>query len=205
MRVAAGLSKVSAAAAPQESREERVRRLYAGEGGPLVQWLLDEASRRQMDPAEMARQVGVTYGYIAQLRAGIRKPSEISKSFAAAAASFLGVSTATVLVVSGFITVRDLAVRAQSEEEVVDRALRRMMADPHMRTSVPVDIGRLDLEGKRALALLYADCSGEDVFGVRTLPDTVRWLQRAALEHEENEFSAVAGHRDTSARAARAA
>jgi len=203
----AGLRKRHTVATPGlelngESREERVRRLYAGEGGPLVQWLLEEARRRGLELKVMARELGVTYGYFHQLRTGIRKPSQISKGFATAAAIFLGVSTATVLVVSGSLTVRDFAVRAQSDEEVVDRALRRMMDDPHLRASVPVDIGRLDVEGKKALALLYADCSGQDVFGVRKLPDTVRWLERAALEHEENEFSAAAGHRDTSLRLA---
>lgn len=205
LRVTANVSKVAGTTGPQENREDRVRRLYAGQGGPLVQWLMDEARRRGIELAEMAREVGVTYGYIAQLRVGIRKSSDISKDFARACGAFLGVPTVVVMLVSGVIDMRDFAVRAKTEEEVTERALRRMQDDPHFRASVLADIAALNAEGKRALALLYSDSTGEDVFGLRQLPDIVRWLQRAALEHEENEFSATAGHRDTSARAARVA
>jgi hypothetical protein len=183
-----------------ENRDERVQRLYAGEGGPLVQWLIDEARRRRMDLIIMAREVGVTYGYIAQLRAGIRKSSQISHDFASACALFLGVPTIVVLLVSGSITMRDFAVRAETEEQAADRALRRMQDDPHLRASVPVDLSQLNAEGKKALTLLYADTSGQDIFGVRQLPDVVRWLQRAAELHDENEFAAATGHRDTSSR-----
>lgn len=186
----------------QESREERVQRLYSGEGGPLVQWLIDEARRRRMDLTDMAREVGVTYGYIAQLRAGIRKPSQVSRDFARAAAAFLGVQPILVMLVSGAIEMRDFAVRAETEEQATDRALRRMQDDPHLRASVPVDLTQLNPEGRKALALLYADTSGQDIFGVRQLPDIVRWLQRAAELHDENEFAAANGHRDTSARGA---
>lgn len=202
MRVTANVSKAAGTTGPQESREDRVRRLYAGEGGPLVQWLMDEAKRRGMELAEMAREVGVTYGYIAQLRVGIRKPADISKDFARSCAAFLGIEPIVVMLLSGAISMDDFAVRALPEEELVERALRRMQDDPHLRASVPVDLSQLNAEGKKALALLYADSSGEDMLGMRQLPNTVRWLQRAALAHEENEFSATAGHRDTSARAA---
>lgn len=185
-----------------ESAGERVARLYAGEGGPLVQWLLDEARRRQIGLCDMAKEVGVTYGYIAQLRAGIRQSSQISRDFARACAAFLGVRPIVVMLVSGAIDMSDFALRAETEEEVTERALRRMQDDPHLRASVPVDLAQVNLEGKKALALLYADTSGQDVFGVRQLPDVVRWLQRAAMEHDENVFAAAAGHRDTSLRVA---
>lgn len=190
----------TAAAELSEHAEERVRRLYAGEGGPLVQWLLDEARRRRMDLCDMAKEVGVTYGYIAQLRAGIRQSSQISRDFARGCAAFLGVRPIVVMLVSGAIDMRDFAVRALSEEELVERALRRMQDDPHLRASVPVDFSQLNPEGKKALALLYADTSGQDVFGMRQLPDTVRWLQRAALAHEENEAEVIRGHRDVTDR-----
>ena len=72
-----------------------------------------------------------------------------------------------------------------------------MRDDLHLRTSVPVDSSQLN-----DLALLHAGATGQDIFGVRQLPDIVRWLQRAAMEHEENEFFAAAGHRDTSVRVA---
>lgn len=183
-----------------ESAEERVSRLYNAEGGPLVGWLLDEARRRQMDLQDMARAVGVTYGYINQLRTGIRKISQISHDFAAACAAFLGVPTVIVLVLSGYLTMSDFAVRATSEEVMLERAMRLIQDDPVVRSSIPVDLSLLCKNGKRAVAMMYAEVSGKDVFQFHQLPDMVRWLQRAALDHDENSFAAIAGHRDTSER-----
>lgn len=192
--------KFSALEVSDDAPEERVRRLYAGDGGPLVQWLLDEARRRRIDLKDMAKEVGVTYGYIHQLRTGLREKPSLD--FARGCASFLGVAPVVAMLVGGVVGVRDFSTRALSEAETVDRALRRMQDDPHLRASIPVDLARVNAEGKRALALLYADTSGHDIFGVRHLPDIVRWLQRAAEIHDENAFAAAAGHRDTAARAA---
>lgn len=190
------------AAGESATPDERVHRLYGGDGGPLIQWLLDEARRRRMDLSQMAREVGVTYGYIAQLRAGIRKTSTMSHDFARACAEFLGIPAVLVFLLAGSITIRDFATRALSEQELAERAVRQMRADPHLRATLPVNFEQLNAEGKRALALLYADTSGQDVFGVRQLPEIVRWLKRAAEIHDENEFAAATGHRDTVARAA---
>lgn len=182
-----------------ENAEERVSRLYNAEGGPLVGWLLDEARRRQMDLQSMARAVGVTYGYINQLRTGIRKTSQISHDFAAACAEFLGVPTVTVLLLAGYLTISDFAVCAESEELMLERAMRFIQDDPVMRSSIPVDLSQLCMNGKRVLALMYAEVSGKDVFQTHQLPEMVRWLQRAALEHDANSF-AVSVSRDTSER-----
>jgi transcriptional regulator with XRE-family HTH domain len=156
-----------------------------------------------MDLQDMARELGVTYGYLAQLRSGIRKCSQISKGFASAAAAYLGTSTAVVLILSGCLTISDLSVQNESEEEMVERALRHMHNDPQFRSAVfSTDIEELSFQAKRALAMLYAEVAGQDVFGMRQLPEIVRWLQRAAAVHDENSFAAVAGHRDTSLRLA---
>ncbi len=183
-----------------ETAEERASRLYNSVGGPLIGWLLDEARRKQMDVQAMAREVGVTYGYINQLRTGLRKTSQISHDFAAACAEFLGVPTVVVLVLSGYLTMSDFAVRAEPEEDMLERAMRHIQDDQVFRSSIPVDLSRLCIEGRKAVALMYAQVSGKDVFQTHRLPEMVRWLQRAALEHDENSFAARAGHRDTSVR-----
>jgi transcriptional regulator with XRE-family HTH domain len=179
-----------------ESAEDRVRRLYAHQGGPLIGWLWDEARRRGIELQEMAAQLGVTYGYVHQLRAGVRRTSSISHDFATACGEFLGVPTVTVLLLAGYLTMSDFAVRVKSEEEVVERALRLMLDDSHIRSALPEDVLGLPFEAKRALTLMYAEATGRDVFGVQGLPNVVRWLQRAALEHDENEAAVVRGHRD---------
>lgn len=179
-----------------ESAEERVRRLYAHQGGPLIGWLLDEARRRGLELQQMAAELGVTYGYIHQLRTGIRRTDSVSKAFASAAAAFLGVPTVTVLLLAGFLTMRDFAVLALSEEELVERAVRQMLDDSHVRSFLPVDVSSLSLEAKRALVAMYAEVTGTDMFEWRELPNMLRWLQRAALVHDENEACALRGHRD---------
>ena len=187
-----------------ESAEERVSRLYTAEGGPLLNWLWDEARRRQLTIQDLAREVGVTSGYLHQLKTGFRKTSQISKPFASAVAEYLGVPTVVVLILSGYLTMSDFAVRAESEDVMLERAMRLIQDDPVMRSSIPVDLSQLSVDAKRAVALMYEEVSGKDVFQTHGLPDMVRWLQRAALEHDENSFAAAQGHRDTSARSARA-
>ena len=186
-----------------ELREKRVQRLYRAQGGPLIGWLLDEAHRRDMNLQELARELGVTYGYISQLRTGVRNVSQVGKPFVLSCARFLGVAPAVAMLLSGgYLTISDFATRAESDEEGVERALRLMQDDPHIRTLIPVDLSQVCPEGKRALVMLYGEVAGRDVFQARQLPEVLRWLQRAALIHEENEFEALAGHRDTSERLA---
>jgi transcriptional regulator with XRE-family HTH domain len=187
----------------QEIPEERVLRLYDADGGPLMGWLLDETRRRGITLQAMASELGVTYGYVAQLRSGIRKCSQISKGFAAACAAYLGAPTSTVLILSGYLTISDFTVQNESEEEIVERALRKMSDDPQFRSAVfSTDLEGLSFEAKRALAMLYAEVAGQDVFSMRQLPEVLRWLQRAAVVHDQNAFAAAAGHRDTSVRLA---
>ncbi|NML45931.1 hypothetical protein HHL11_19435 [Ramlibacter sp. G-1-2-2] len=179
-----------------ESAEQRVRRLYAHQGGPLIGWLLDEARRRGIELQQMAAELGVTYGYVHQLRTGIRKTSSISKDFATACGAFLGAPTCVVLLLAGFLTMRDFAVRALSEEEVIEKAVRQMLDDSHVRSFLAVDVASLPLDAKRALVAMYAEVTGTDMFEWRELPNMLRWLQRAALVHDENEACVIRGERD---------
>ena len=95
------LSDISKNPASGETPKDRVERLYAVDGGPLLGWLMDEAQLRGQLLNEMASALGVTYGYINQLRNGIRKVSHISNEFARSCANYLGVPTVVVKLVSG--------------------------------------------------------------------------------------------------------
>jgi transcriptional regulator with XRE-family HTH domain len=181
-----------------EYPEARVSRLYRTDGGPLVGWLFDEARRRRHDYKKMARAIGVTFGYIRQLQTGARSVSQISQDFAEGCASYLGVPTVVVKIVSGSLSIRDFASKGTNEREVIERAVRQMQDDVHVRQAIPVNLSELSLEAKKAVALLYAEISGTDVFGLSKIPEMVRWLQRAATLHNESEFAGLLGHRDTS-------
>lgn len=174
-----------------EGKEDRVARLYAERGGPLLAWLVDEARARDIGMQSLARQLGVTYGYIAQLRSGLREVTHISQGFAEACARFLGVPTVMVMVLAGAISIRDFAFPNESDDVFVERAYRRMLLDPKAKEFLPRNPGMLNVEAKTALLRLYAESSGHDVFGWRELPEMVRWLQRAAVVHIDNELAVV--------------
>ena len=182
-----------------ETAGERVTRFCRSEGGALVGWLLDDARRRQQEYQDMARELGVTYGYINQLRTGIRMAENISHEFAVACGRYLGVPAIVVKLISGSIRISDFGFPYESEEQVLDRALRAIQADPQLRSALPGELMALPLEAKKMMVMMYAETSSQDVFGLHELPEMLRWLQRAAVNHCENEYEAMAGHRDTSA------
>lgn len=175
-----------------EAASERVARLYRSEGGALVGWLVDEARRRGMALKEMAQEVGVTVGYISQLRAGKRPVENVSREFVRACAEFLGVAPAVVMVVAGCIQLSDFNSPNVSEGELLDRALQAALADPRLRVVFPGDLIALSLDAKRALTSMYSALSGRDLMGHSELPESVRWLRRAAAHHDDNVLEASA-------------
>lgn len=177
--------------ASSETPKERVERLYAEDGGPLLGWLIDEAQLRGHLLNEMASALGVTYGYINQLRNGIRKVSHISNEFARSCANYLGVPTVVVKLVSGSISLSDFAWPAVDEDMVVERAFQRMLSDPNVRPSLPRNAHKLPVPAKRAMVMMYAEITGVDIFGARQLPNIVHWLQRAAIVHDGHEGQAM--------------
>lgn len=185
------LSETLTHPASSETPKERVERLYAEEGGPLLGWLMDEAQLRGQLLNEMASALGVTYGYINQLRNGIRKVSHISNEFARSCANYLGVPTVVVKLVSGSISLSDFAWPAVDEDMVVERAFQRMLSDPNVRPSLPRNAHKLPVPAKRAMVMMYADITGVDIFGARQLPDIVHWLQRAAIVHDGHDGQAM--------------
>lgn len=180
------------AVSPQESPEQRLMRLYTAEGGPLLGWLSEECDRRGQTRRELAEELGVTYSYIYQLRCGVRQTRHLSSEVTSACARYLGVPPVVVKLLAGVLQMSDFAWPTQSEETVMDKALDTMKLDPVARTLLPADVKSLPLSAKRSLALMYAESSRQDVFGVRQLPDVLQWLQRAAVIHDENEARAGA-------------
>jgi hypothetical protein len=183
-----------------ETEVQRVRRLYAAQGGPLTSWLIDEARRRGQDLNVMARELGVTYGYIAQLRNGFRSTVNISPMFSSAVARYLGVPEVVVMVVCGRLGVSAFVQPALTEEQAIERALGRMLDDSHVRAALPVDVRQLPFDARKALVALYCETADVDLLGAHLLPRTLQYLQRAAVHHETNEFEAQNGHADTDVR-----
>lgn len=186
----------STQSASYETREQRVARLYAFPGGPLIGWLYDECRRRGQELRQLAEALGVTYGYINQLRSGLRLTRHISDDFAVSCARYLGVPPVVVKMVAGRIPMSDFVQPHEPVEEAMDRAMACMLDDPIARHVLPADLSGLSIEAKQGLVALYIEATGRDVLGARQLPELVRWLQRAATIHDESAGEAVRGHRD---------
>jgi transcriptional regulator with XRE-family HTH domain len=176
-----------------ETPEARVVRLYQSPGGPLVGWLEDEARRRGQTFKNLADQLGVTYGYVAQLRRGIRPTNNLTAALVQNCAQYLCVPAIVVKLLAGIIDIRDFAFPRETEEQQVQRALRQVLDDPKVRASVPVQMEGLPFEAKKALVLLHAQTHDQDILRVQHLPTILRWLQRAAQEHNESELEAYRG------------
>ncbi len=170
---------------PLESPRERMERLYSAPGGPLMGWLRDEAEKRGHDAREMARFLGVTHGYVEQLATGIRPINNITHDFADACSLYLNVPTIVCKLLSGNIRLSDFLHRPQSEAETIDRAIREIQSDPQLCEALPNDLQLLPLDAKKAIALMYAEVTSNDLLSVKELPETVHWLQRAALNIDE--------------------
>lgn len=174
----------------EASRRARVMSCYRHPGGPLLGWLADEAKRRGHTGQAMAESLGVTAGYIHQLRTGHRHLCNISDVFARSCARYLGVPPVVVKLLAGRIAVDDFLNPEVSEAELIERGFRSMLGDSSVRELMPVDLDVLTPDARRALVMLYAEVTHADIFGARELPNMLRYLQQAAVVHDENLDSA---------------
>lgn len=118
--LAAALEGVRLERSLKGSAQDRWKRIYRTSGGALVGWLLDEALARQMDLPALARELGVTVGYLSQLHSGLRDPADISPEFAAACGVFLRVPSVVVQVVAGHLTLLDFVCATDVDRWVED-------------------------------------------------------------------------------------
>lgn len=169
-----------------ETRRSRVKGCYQHAGGPLLGWLADEAKRRGDTGVAMSGALGVTTGYLHQLKSGHRQLAHVSDMFANACARYLGVPTIVVKLLAGRVSIADFLHPSVSEDDAIERAFRLMLEDHTVRQLLPLDVDRLSADARRALVLLYAEVTHTDLFGISELPIMLKYLQRAALVHSKN-------------------
>lgn len=167
-------------------KSRRARRFHASseECGPLISLLHCEAHRRGQTQIELAAELNVTFGYIHQLRNGIRQTAKISGTLVGACSRYLSLPPIAVKLLAGALPMSDFLFPAQSEEEVLDQALDVMKADPRLQLLLPVNLTGLSLDAKRALVLLYSELTDKDFYAVRELSGLVEALQHAAKSAE---------------------
>lgn len=170
----------------QNPRDAQHQRLQALESAPLLDWLEQESRQRGMPMRDTAVALGVTYGYLHQLRIGSRCTANMSAELLRTIARFLRVPPILVRVVAGNIAMRDFAWPNLSEDELVDAALERMRADPVARAMLPADLSVLPPQARSTLALLWGEVSGDDVLQAHRLPQALGYVQRCGLLHDDH-------------------
>lgn len=179
----------------EAKRRARAMHCYRHPGGPLLGWLNDEAKRHGHTGLAMASALGVTPGYIHQLKSGHRHLAHISDAFARACARYLGIPPIVVKLLAGRVSVADFLSPAASEPQTIERAFRAMLDNPAVRQLLPLSVDQLPAEARKALVMMYAEVTHTDVFGVQELPTMLRYLQQAAVVHDENsEIAEHSGH-----------
>ena len=137
-------------------------------GGRLVAALVACAGERNQILNDMVRELGVTYGYINQLRNGSRDVTNIADSFAQACADYLGVSRLLVLALAGRVTELDAYAEPNELESEIPRALQYIRSDRKWTALVPESLMRGTFEEQYLVIKLYEKAEKK-----RLLPETL--------------------------------
>jgi len=132
-------------------------------GAQLLVLLVQKANESGHTLSELAGELGVTYGYLSQLRNGTRQWRHISDEFANACAQYLGMPRLTVLLACGRVQVEDFYDDPELVRDHVSRAMTLIKQDPDYAALIPGDIDAASYEYKRLVALLYERATGLSV------------------------------------------
>lgn len=155
---------------------------------PLIRMLFKEANRRGDQLREMAEALGCTYGYINQLRSGIRQTEHVGQAFAQHAGRYLGVPTALVKLIAGRLTIQDFAWPQRDPVEDMAECLEALRDDPVVGALVPQQLFEAEPAVQRFVWQLYTECTDLHPGPSRALPRMLEYLQRAALNEAEFEL-----------------
>lgn len=147
----------------------------------LCEWLSDEARRRGHSAEECSAVLGVTKGYLHQLRSGIRCAGKISSDFARRCARYLGVPTILVLIAGGRLSPSDLALPDEADEVGLGRAVSRMMTHRMRPLFSSDDIAKTPQAVQRWVLERFGESVGEDMFYRPNLPAALDALRVPAL------------------------
>lgn len=149
----------------------------------LMQWLYQAAARRGETKGDVARHLGVTYGYLNQLSTGLRSTRNITSDFCRACARYLEVPTVAVMLAAGRIQLEDFLVpeAGNSAQAQLARGLERIAADPLVGCLMPPETWDAPDRVKALLISLYEQATQQELFPPRSLPLLFQGLQDAAL------------------------
>lgn len=130
-------------------------------GGMLLAALYQCAAERGELLQDMAKELGVTYGYLSQLRNGIRQIHTIGDEFAAACAQYLCLNRFQVLMMAGRLTPADLWADPKVFEREVRQGMTTLARDPEFRELLTHQLlNETNLESQYALIKFYEKATG---------------------------------------------
>lgn len=150
----------------------------------LMQWLYHAAASRGDTKADLARNLGVTYGYLHQLSSGVRQTCNITSDFCRACARYLRMAPVSVMVAAGRIRPEDFitATPRPGSHAALAAGLERIAADPLVGGLMPPEVWDAPDSVKALLLALYEDATQQELFAPRPLPLCLQRLQQAAIE-----------------------
>jgi transcriptional regulator with XRE-family HTH domain len=157
-------------------------------GGILIAMLLARANELGHQLQEMATHLNVTYGYISQLRNGLRKTIHISDEFATACALYLNVPRLQVLLASGKVKPEDIYERPHEVAMSIPHAIEAIAQDPKFGALMPPDVRNLSYETQFFIVTLFEAARDVRLVPGKHSPDEMaRYI--AELEKEREKLS----------------
>ena len=124
-------------------------------GALLMAALTHRANERGLRLNEMACELGVTYGYINQLRSGLRSIKSISGDFVLACAIYLSVPRQTILMMAGKILPSDMFEGEETMACQITNAISFMVHDADWGPLVTLELRKSSLDSQYCLVRLY--------------------------------------------------
>lgn len=124
-------------------------------GTLLLGALLQRAHERGQPLDDMARELGRTYGYINQLRTGLRSVSQIPDDFAMECANYLNVPRHTVLMMAGRITPSDMFESTEMKARQIEQAMLFIAKDPAWGPLVTPELQQCAMDSQYCLVRLF--------------------------------------------------
>lgn len=157
-------------------------------GGPLIAMLMGRAQQLGQTGQEMALDLGITYGFIGQLKSGVRQTCNIDDLHLSKMAEYLGVPRVVVLLASGKLQMEDFfEVPEEITDGMLNAALATMAQDPVCAIALPKDAHSASHELKVYLVTLYEAATGRRLLRSRWFPaEAVEFLDRVVSGKESS-------------------
>jgi len=135
-------------------------------GAVLLSMLIQRANDKGLQMNQVAKEIGVTPGYLGQLRSGLRSTPDASKAFLAGCARFLGIPTVQCALAAAKFTCEDFYASRETME-TVDAALKFVQTDSVVGGLMPTSTFVAAPEVRLFIVLLFETATGKRLLSSR--------------------------------------